>query len=152
MRLSPKGFTFIKGNESFRSKAYKDSKGIWTIGYGTILLNGCPVEEGMEINELVARALALGDINKTIRVVNSSILQPINQNQFDALVSFAYNIGDGGFATSSLVLAINHKLLINEDLFTRWNKITVDNEKIAIQGLTNRRLREYKLFTDGIYE
>lgn len=74
----------------------------------------------------------------------------LNQNQVDALASFTYNVGKFGFAKSSLLTALNSKLLITEDLFTRWNKVRIDGKLVESNGLTDRRKKEYKLFISKV--
>lgn len=147
-KLSAKGAKFITNppHEGLSLKAYPDSGKVWTIGFGTTKLNGYPVSAGMEINEPVAWALFYGTIQEFIDHIERSVKVPLNQNQVDALASFTYNVGKFGFSKSSLLTAINAKMIINEDLFTRWNKIRVDGLLVPSKGLTDRRKREFKLF------
>jgi len=102
----------------------------------------------MEINETVALALLEGDLAHVTYFVSKAVIYSLTQNQFDALVSIAYNIGEGNFSTSTLLQTINHKLQINENLFTSWNKYTdpLTKQKLTSNGLTRRRKAEYALF------
>lgn len=150
MVLGQRGFDLITEFETLELKSYLDQAGVWTIGYGTTMLNGYPVTKGMEINEAVANALFHGDVENTIRGVRRTLIAPdrLNQHQSDALISLAYNIGLGGFSGSTLVKIINTNDDVWENLFTRWNRYTdsVTKKKKVSNGLTRRRQAEYKLF------
>lgn len=145
-KLSSNGFKFITNFERLEIEAYLDSAGVATIGYGTTELNGWPVALGMLINEQVANALLMGSCQSRLRMLESCIRVDLNQNQVDALVSLSYNIGQKGFLSSSLLQAINNKLAITEDLFTRWNKVRSNGILVDSQGLIERRKSEYKLY------
>jgi lysozyme len=147
-RLSAKGAKFITNppHEGLSLRSYPDSGGVWTIGFGTTMLNGYPVSEGMEINPPVAWALFYGKIQEFLDYIERLIKVPLNQNQIDALASLTYNIGKTGFSQSSLLTYINSNKPIVEDLFTRWNKIRVKGVLTPSKGLIDRRKREYKLF------
>ena len=146
-KLGTKGFKLIIDIEKLRLESYEDAVNVWTIGYGTTRLNGYPVSAGMVINEPVAHALMYGECQDILKLIENAVSINLNQNQVDALVSFAYNIGKQGFISSSLLTAINSKMIINEDLFTRWNKGRVNGVLTVLNGLTKRRKREYQLFT-----
>lgn len=148
MILGKGGFDLITEIEGLKLNSYRDSAGVWTIGYGTTRLNGYPVKKGMIINESVAIALFHGDISDTIESITNVVHVKLNQNQFDALVSLAYNIGDFGFASSTLCRVINADGKVVENHFTRWNKYTdpVTKKKLVSNGLTRRRKLEYQLF------
>lgn len=148
-RLSSRGFRLISSFESLKLEAYLDPAGIATIGYGTTKLNGFPVALGMVINEAVAVALLYGSCNEILKELPRHVLvNKLNQNQIDALCSLIYNIGISNFATSSLLQALNHKLDINRDLFTRWNKTHIAGVLVELPGLTRRRNQEYNLFME----
>ena len=148
MRIGQAGLQLITEFEDLKLKSYRDIAGVWTIGYGTTRINGISVSSGMEINETVALALLEGDLSHFTYLVSKAAIYSLTQNQFDALVSFAYNIGEAAFTSSSLLQSLNHKLEINEDLFTRWNKYTdpLTKQKLTSNGLTRRRKAEYALF------
>ncbi len=146
MKISKNGIELIKNFEGYRSKPYLDPVGVPTIGYGnTYYLDGRKVRlNDPPINESVADQLLL-DIVKTYEsVVLSSVKSNINQNQFDALVSFCYNLGSANFRKSTLLKKVN----INpndktiRDEFLRWNK----SGGRVLNGLTRRRDAESSLF------
>jgi len=145
-KLAKRGRDLILSSEGLRLESYQDPAGIWTIGYGTISLNGSPVISGMIINKLVASALFEGKVQEYLDFIDKCVRITLNQNQIDALASFTYNLGKGALLNSSLLTAINNKMIINEDLFTRWNKAHVNGELVELPGLTKRRKAEYELF------
>lgn len=145
-KLGSKGFKLITEFESLRLESYLDPVGIWTIGYGTTMLNGSSVTKNMRIGESVAVALFTGEINTKIEFIGKIVTVSLNQNQVDALASLVYNIGTTGFANSTLLAFINAKSIIIEDLFTRWNKGRVNGKLVVLNGLTRRRKAEFELF------
>lgn len=153
LSLSASGMEILKDFEGFRSSAYLDSKGIPTIGYGTIRINGQPVRLGMTCTMAQALEWKRQDLARFLPAIERLVKVPLTQNQVDALVCFVYNVGEGGFASSSLLRAINARQPITEDLFTRWNKISERRNGrkvyIVVPGLTSRRKAEYRLFMKG---
>ena len=145
--LSENGLKELKDSEAFRAKPYQDSAGVWTIGYGsTYYPNGTKVTKtDVALTEPQASALLLEVFNKDFA---RHIPVNVNQNQYDALASFIYNIGAKGFNMSTL----KKKVLVNPDdptikvQFLRWNKATVNGKKIVLDGLTKRRKREAMLY------
>src|SRR5689334_10414697 len=97
MTPSIKCFDFIKSKEGLRLKAYQDSAGVWTIGYGTIIYEDLkPVKKGDVITKERAESLIEREIvSKSAKVNAATVSVSLNQNQFDALVSFTYNAGTG---------------------------------------------------------
>lgn len=143
MQISFNGLQFLKDGEGFRKEAYKDTGGVWTIGYGTIKWLGKPVEQGMTITEKEAELALQADLSWAQTAVNKLVKAPLSQNMFDALVSFVYNIGENAFMKSTLLRKLNardYKGAAQE--FLRWK---FDNGK-EIQGLLNRRIKEKALF------
>lgn len=108
MTTSPRGRAALTGREGVRLKAYRDTKGILTIGIGHTSAAGPPrVAPGLtltraEVDEVFARDLA-----KYERTVCQAVQIPLAQHEFDALVSLCYNIGQGGFARSTVVRRLN---------------------------------------------
>ncbi len=141
-KISDEGLRLLCGDEAFRSKAYLDQGGLPTIGFGSTRINGEPVTLDMEINLPVAHACLRGDAKTAATAVNKWITAPLTQAQFDALVSLTYNIGVGGFQTSTLRRVINEGLPVTEDHFTRWCKV----KGVVSNGLLARRKREYQRF------
>ncbi|MEM8721771.1 MAG: glycoside hydrolase family protein [Cyanobacteria bacterium P01_G01_bin.39] len=153
MEISQNCLDIIKKWEGFRSEAYLDPVGIPTIGYGTIRYpDGRKVSLGESISEQVAEAFLLQDCEKFARGVTEALKTEVNQNQFDALVSFTYNLGIGAFQGSTLLKKINaRKFDEAAPEFDRWVYATVDGVRTKLEGLVNRRRDERSLFekTDG---
>jgi lysozyme len=148
MRTSSKGRSVIAAREGNVLTAYRDSVGELTIGVGHTSAAGAPeVKPGMKItaaqsDEILTRDLAgvEADIAKLVKV-------PLNQNQFDALVSLTFNIGAGAFGKSTLLKKLNAKDYAGAaDQFLVWNKGTINGKKVAINGLTTRRKDERAQF------
>lgn len=104
MRISQKGVDLIKHYEGCRLKAYKDIVGVWTIGYGH---TGGDVHEGQVITQEEAEALLRLDLERFERGVQFQVTVPLTQNQFDALVSFSFNLGLGALKGSTLLKKLN---------------------------------------------
>jgi len=147
--ISNLGIDLIKHFESFRAKSYKDSAGVWTIGYGTIIIGGVPVGPNMMCTEAQAIEWMAHDVVKKERHVHRLTKVDLPQHQFDALVSFTYNVGEGALAQSTLLKRINARLPVEEARFTDWNKARVNGVLKPLGGLTRRRKAEYHLFTTG---
>lgn len=108
MKLSEKGYEFLGREEGLRLSAYQDSVGIWTIGYGnTFYENGVKVKKGDKITKERALELFRSIVKRFEDGVNTAITRELNANQFDALVSLAYNIGIAGFKGSTVVKRVN---------------------------------------------
>lgn len=145
MYISSNCTNLVKKYEGFRSKPYKCPAGIPTIGYGsTFYLNGVKVSMlDSEISDTFALELLEKTLNDFANKIDKVIKVSLNQNQFDALVSFTYNIGIGAFTKSTLITKLNNCDFQGASKeFVRWNKA---NGKV-LKGLTNRRLDEQKLF------
>ena len=140
MNISQKGIDLIKEFEGLRLEAYRCPAGIPTIGYGTTK----GVEMGIKITKDEAERLLKKDIEQFENGVLSRLRVKVNQNQFDALVSFAYNVGLGNFSKSNLLRLLNGGQPIGNIAkeFLKWNKA---GGKI-LKGLSNRRDAEMKLF------
>ena len=144
MSISPSGIDLIRNFESLRLNAYDDGVGVWTIGYGTTKYpNGIRVKKGDTCTLEQAKSYMQHDLKKFEQTVNSAVNVPINQNQFDALVSLAYNIGRTAFEESTLVKRLNEKnYKAAADQFGLW----VNARGKRLQGLVNRRKIEMELF------
>ena len=138
-------YKLIKKYEGFSSKPYKCPAGIPTIGYGsTFYLNGNKVTmKDTPISEEVALSILFSAVEDFSKKVEKLLKVPVNQNQFDALVDFSYNLGIGNFQKSTLLKLVNNKDFIGASKqFKKWNK---SNGKV-LNGLTNRRKEEEELF------
>ena len=139
MKLSNRGKSLIKKYEGLRLTAYKCPAGVWTIGYG----HTADVLEGQKISEKQADEFFDKDIKQFEDAVNSLVKVPLKQGQFDALVSFVYNVGKTAFANSTLLKLLNQKkyALAGNEL-SRW--VYVRDKKLV--GLVKRRQEEKELF------
>jgi lysozyme len=145
MELSQKGKDLIMQFEGLKLTAYQDSVGIWTIGFGNIYYeNNVAVKKGdiithnraIELFNLIVKRFEVG--------VDELVTSNVNQNQFDAMVSLAYNIGINNFKNSSLLKMVNNGPS-NSSIylqFLRWNKA----KGKVIEGLTRRRMAESNLY------
>ena len=144
MHVSPSGVDLICNFEGLRLKAYDDGVGVWTIGFGTTKYpNGIRVKKGDTCTLDQAKAYMQNDLKSFEQTVNNTVKVPLNQNQFDALVSLAYNIGSTAFKNSTLVRQLNegnYKAAANQ--FNVW----VNAGGKRMQGLVNRRATESTLF------
>lgn len=146
MTIDDEGMEFLKKREGYKEVAYLDSALVWTIGYGTTFINGRRVRRDDTCSEFEAEAWLMSDIMEAQDIINDFVKIELKQYEFNALVSFVYNIGIGGFLSSTLLKVLNKGGKVYADLFLRWNKVTVNGKKIISQGLTNRRKLEYQLF------
>ncbi|MCU0535732.1 MAG: glycoside hydrolase family protein [Hydrococcus sp. Prado102] len=148
MNISQNCLDIIKKWEGFRANAYLDPVGIPTIGYGTIRYpNKQKVQMGDIISEQEAEDLMKLECDEFAEVVNRTVTASLNQNQFDALVCFCYNVGAGAFQGSTLLKNLNAGDFTGAaEQFLVWNKGTVNGVKKVIDGLTNRRRYEKALF------
>ena len=142
--ISEKGFSIIKEFEGFESEAYLDTGGVYTIGHGTIKYpNGVRVKKGDKCTKEQAEGWLKNDSKWVVACLNKYVKVPVNQNQFDALASLVYNIGETAFIKSTLLRLLNDGDYKGAaDQFDRWVN---DNGK-RIQGLVNRRAKEKLLF------
>ncbi|MCU0534529.1 MAG: glycoside hydrolase family protein [Hydrococcus sp. Prado102] len=148
MNISQNCLDLIKKWEGFRANAYLDPVGIPTIGYGTICYpNGQKIQIGDVISESEAEDLLKLKCDEFAEVVNNVVTVTLNQNQFDALISFCYNVGARAFQESTLLKKLNAGDFKGAaEQFLRWNKATKNGVKIVLEGLTNRRKDEKALF------
>lgn len=141
----------IKDFEGFRSTAYRDGNA-YSIGYGAQTYeNGQPVKVGDTITQQRAEQLLAFHVSKFAAAVNQYINVALNQNQFDALVSFCYNVGISAFSTSTLAKIVNKTPNDFDSIsreFRRWNK----SNGVVLQGLIDRREQEILVYVQGTYE
>lgn len=126
--------------EGLRFKAYKCPAGIWTVGIGSTTFNGKRVTEGLVITKEQAYEQLERDLAVFENGVGRLVSKPINQDQFDALVSFSFNVGLGSLSRSTLLKKVNADPSdpTIRDLFAMWNKA---GGKV-LAGLTKRRKAE----------
>lgn len=141
MKISDKGIALIKKYEGCRLAAYKCPAGVWTIGYGhTGKVDGKAICSGMKITSAKATSLLKSDLavfEKAVTNCKYLTFNP-NQNQFDALVSFAFNCGTGSLNT----LVKNRSAKVVSEKMLLYNKA---NGRV-LAGLVNRRKEEKALF------
>lgn len=144
MQISKTGIELIKRFEGLELKAYQDSVGVWTIGYGwTQPVDGKKICPGMVIDQATADRLLKCGVVQYEQGVNQLVKVKITQGQFDALVSFAYNLGLRSLSTSTLLQKLNvgdKQGAANE--FGRW----VNAGGKRLEGLVKRRDAERELF------
>ncbi|MEM9705641.1 MAG: glycoside hydrolase family protein [Pseudomonadota bacterium] len=144
MKTSQTGVDLIKRFEGLELEAYEDIAGILTIGYGH---TGPDVKPGMRISEQEAENILRRDLQRFERGVTSNTSVDINQNEFDALVSFSFNVGVGAYQRSTARKRLNRGDRIGAaEALTWWNKATVDGVLRPVTGLTRRRAAERALF------
>lgn len=148
MTLSKQGLDLIKQFEGFRALSYKDTAGRWTTGYGHLIKPG---EHLGAISSVQALTYLIQDTQEAVTCVNKLVTVALNQNQFDALVSFTYNLGCKALASSTLLKDINKRDFVaaaNE--FHKWNHDRVNGKLVVEKGLTNRRNLEAQLFSKEV--
>ncbi|NJO98632.1 MAG: lysozyme [Pleurocapsa sp. CRU_1_2] len=139
VQTSRAGIDLIKRWEGCRIKAYRCPAGIWTIGYG----HTGTAKPGMCISYDKAEELLKQDLQRFEKAVQTLVRVPLNQNQFDALVSFTYNVGAKAFGDSTLLSLLNQKkYLACAEQLLRWTKAG----KVTLKGLVDRRTEEKDLF------
>lgn len=139
-KINQAGIELIESFEGLRLKAYTDSVGVWTIGWGH---TGPDVSPGLEISRDQAEDLLRGDLAKAERGVEEAVGDRATDNQFAACVSLAFNIGVGAFKGSTLAKMVRQGQAAQAaDQFLRWNKAGGQ----VLKGLTRRREAERKLF------
>lgn len=155
MDISEKGIDFIKEVEGFKNRVYKDSAGLPTIGVGhlltqdeltsgKILISYQSVRYKDGLTDDQVEQLLRQDLQRFVKAVNDAVRVRLTQNEFDALVSFAFNVGVGAFKSSTLLKRVNavRKDKVPYEL-SRW--VYSGGERIP--GLINRRNKEAELWS-----
>lgn len=124
MKMSAAGRALLIQREGFRTKAYRDSVGVWTIGVGHTAAAGPPFPRaGMTISRQEVEDILTRDLVQYENAVRNAVKVPLSQGQFDALVSFCFNIGTGGFKKSTVVRRLNEgNYRAAADALLMWNK------------------------------
>ena len=139
MKVSDKGLALIKEFEGCKLTAYKDSVGVWTIGYG----HTRSARQGMVITQAQADELLALDVAAHAAGVYKALQVKLEQHQFDAVVSLAFNVGVSAVRNSTLMKMINRgDVKPAAAQFDRWNKA---GGKV-LAGLTRRRAAERKMY------
>lgn len=143
MDIGAAGLALIKSFEQCRLTAYQDQRGRWTIGWGH---TGPEVVQGLEWTQEQADAALLSDLHTAVNAVMRDVDVAINQNQFDALVSFAFNVGETAFVGSTLLRLLNGgypNLAASE--FPKWDHVG----RAVSAGLLRRCEAEQQLFEEA---
>lgn len=152
MKISQKCLDLVKHFEGLFLKAYACPAGVPTIGYGTTgYVDGDKIVVGKTtITKEKAESLLHADLEKAAKRVDLLVPVGITQDQFDALVSFVYNLGVGAFVKSTLLKRIRELKMDEAAIeFLRWNKARVNGTLTELPGLTRRRQAESHLFSAG---
>ena len=143
MNVSERFFEHIELLEGFRARAYRDVAGKWTIGIGHLIQ---PDEDQLMTATLThdaAKAILWNDVQAAMDTVNDMVSVPLNQGQFDALVSFTFNIGCAAFMRSTLLQKLNqgHCCAVPDEM-RRW---------VRPAALKGRREAEIALYVGDIH-
>ena len=140
-KIGSKGLEMIKHFEGLELKAYQCAAGVWTIGYG----HTKGIQPGMVITEETANDMLVEELEEYENYINSMVNCPLSQNQFDALVSWVYNLGPANLQASTLLKVLNAGDYAGVPAqIKRWNKA---GGKV-LEGLTRRRQAEADLFAN----
>ena len=159
--LSARGRALLKRLEGIRLKPYDDQTGLaitqWlpgaTIGVGHLIDQGEWPKFSSGINQQQAETLLAQDVTPYEREIRRVVTRSLSQNELDALVIFAFNIGRRAFSGSSVVRLLNNSKASSgypslESAWKAWNK----SQGKVMQGLKNRRAAEWNLFDQGVYQ
>jgi lysozyme len=148
VRLNQAGIDLIKTFEGCELKPYQDVAGLWTIGVGHLIR---PDEHFTDLTKEQADDLLRKDLAEVVADVKECVKIVLNDNQFSALVSFAFNLGANALRKSTLLKKLNAGNIEGaEQEFYRWNKARLNGELVAVSGLTHRREAEAKLFSTPV--
>lgn len=150
-QISPEGIAFLEEKEGFRGDAYYDVAGVLTIGYGHSTrapsIEQYPVYEGQHITEEEGEEILRADLKPTEAAVNSAVTREITQKQYDALVSFTFNVGTGAFKSSKV---LSHT---NEGSYQAAGDAFLDYSYAGgefIPGLRKRREEERAMYLSSL--
>jgi len=148
MTTSKKAINLIKQFEGVRLTAYQDGGGVWTIGYGhTGNVDGVPIKKGMTITEEKAEELLKSDLARFEKhVLSFNKKYNWTQNEFDALVSFAFNLGSINQLTGN---STRTKVEISKKMW-EYSNMRIGGKLTWIKGLHTRRLKETLLFLNAL--
>jgi lysozyme len=141
--VSETGLQLVMSFEGYRRSSAVLADGRWTIGYG----HTKSARRGASVSEADARALLVYDMMEVAELLEAVVFTPLNQNQFDALASFAFNIGLDNFRHSTVLQRVNQGVLLHAAYaIEQWRKADLDGEAIVVDGLVRRRAMEKTLF------
>lgn len=146
---------FVMEHEGVRYRPYNDPLGFCTVGVGHLIeKRKCTTDERKtSYSQAQVSTLLSTDLGKAAQIINRTVKVTLNQNQFDALASFVFNIGEGNFKKSSVLKAVNAGRFDDvPDLMELWNKGTVKGKKVVLPGLKTRREAEGELFSTPVQQ
>ena len=142
-KISEAGVELIERFEGLRRQAARLPDGRWTIGYG----HTQSARAGAEVSAEDARALLMWDLIPVVEAVNDLVFTPLNENQFDALAAFAFNVGVDAFRASEVLKAINEGRLTEAACaIDLWRRAEIHGDPLVLDGLIRRRSAEKALF------
>ena len=145
--------TLLKPSEGCKLRPYRDSAGVWTIGWGTIEIDGKPVTaDTAPITQARADALMAADVASRVQAIRAAVKVPAQPCEIAAFVDFAYNEGLGAFRSSALLKKFNEGDKTGcAAQFLVWDKVRdpSTHELVDSTGLENRRKREVVVFNGG---
>ena len=149
MRMSEQGLNWLAAWEGgCKTRVYLDSAGYPTIGVGHLICDGEDFVQGREYDRDRLMALFREDVADAEGAVNRHVKVTLEPNQFDALCSFTFNLGETNFRRSTLLKRVNANRFGDvPDELARWNKAGGQ----VVRGLTRRRKAEGEAFTAGVY-
>lgn len=144
MFMTDEGLDLIRQFEGFRTAAYRDPVGMWTIGYGHTSMAGAPeVKPGLTVSEAEAADILARDVDQFARGVRALLRVELSDGQFSALVSFAYNVGVAALRKSSVLTAVNARdFAAVPRRLQLWTKAGGH----VLPGLVKRRAAEAAMF------
>jgi len=160
MSLGPKGISLLKSIEGLALVPYDDQTGkditAWvkgaTIGYGHLIAKSNWAKYQNGLTEAAALTLLKADLSPFVNTIKNKVKVGVTQNEFDAMVIFAFNIGQTGFSTSSVLKMVNDPMAKTaysslENAWKAWDK---SQGKVS-RGLKNRRQAEWNIYNKGVY-
>lgn len=145
LNISKDGLKLIEGFEGFRSRAIRLKNGKYTVGFA----HSVTARDGMEVSHEQAEQLLLWDLVPIQEAVRHMVHAPLTQKQFDAIVSFVFNIGVENFRTSDVLRHINQGEPISAAIaMNAWRRAYINGKNIIIDAMVRRRAQEIAMFLD----